>query len=60
MTDKIERDFRHGMEFVMRVRPFYTLADLMKTHYLTFFQLLEECEAEQKEINAKMKEREKQ
>lgn len=48
------------MEFVMRVRPFYTRQDLVKINYLTFFQLLEECEAEQREINAKMKEREKQ
>ncbi len=33
----------------MRVRSFYTLSDLVKTDYMTFFVLLEECEAEQRE-----------
>ena len=59
MADKIENDFRHGLEFVMRVRPFYTLQDLLKINYLTFFQLLDECEAEQKEAIARAKEGEK-
>lgn len=56
LADKIDRDLRHGMEFIMRVRPFYTRHDLLRLNYLTFFQLLEECEQEQREINAKMKE----
>lgn len=55
LVDKIEKDFRHGCEFICRVRPFYTLADLAKTDYLTFFQLLEECETEQKEAIARAK-----
>lgn len=57
LTDKIDRDFRHGMEFIMRVRPFYTLTDLVKVDYLTFFQLIEECEAEQREAIARSKNR---
>lgn len=57
MTDKIENDLRHGLEFIMRVRSFYTLSDLIKTDYITFFTLLEECEAEQKEAIARAKEK---
>ena len=56
MADRFGRDFRHGMEFIMRVRPFYSLADLEKTDYMTFFQLLDECEAEQREAIARAKE----
>lgn len=59
MTDKLKKELRHGIEFIQRVRPFYQRSDLLRIGYLTFFELLEECEAEQKEINAKMKEREK-
>ena len=57
MTDKIENDLRHGLEFIMRVRSFYTLSDLIKTDYITFFTLLEVCEAEQKEAIARAKEK---
>lgn len=60
MTDKIDRDFRHSLEFIMRVRSFYTLTDLVKTDYLTFFALVEECEAEQREAIARAKQNGKQ
>ena len=56
MADKIERDFRHGLEFIMRVRSFYTLNDLVKTDFFAFFELLAECEAEQRDLIAKQKE----
>lgn len=57
MVDKMDKDLRHGLEFIMRVRPFYTLSDLIKINYLTFFTLLDECEAEQKEAIARAKEK---
>lgn len=57
MVDKIEKDFRHGCEFICRVRPFYTLSELMRIDYLVFFTLLAECEAEQKEAIARAKEK---
>jgi len=57
LADKIEKDFRHGLEFVMRVRSFYTVTDLLKLDYMVFFTLLDECEAEQKEAIARAKER---
>jgi hypothetical protein len=41
----------------MRVRPFYTLSDLLKLDYIVFFTLLDECEAEQKEAIARAKEK---
>lgn len=41
----------------MRVRPFYTLSDLVKIDYMTFFALLEECEAEQRAAIARAKEK---
>lgn len=41
----------------MRVRSFYTLTDLLKLDYMVFFQLLDECEAEQKEAIERAKEK---
>lgn len=56
MADKMDKDFRHGLEFIMRVRPFYTRNDLLRIDYRTFFALLDECEAEQREMIAKQNE----
>ena len=56
-SEKFDNDLRHGMEFIARVRPVYTIADLQKTDYLTFFLLLDECEAEQREAIARAKEK---
>ena len=57
LAEKIEKDFRHGLEFICRVRPFYQMTELLKLDYMVFFQLLDECEAEQKEAITRAKER---
>ena len=57
LAEKIEKDFRHGLEFICRVRPFYQMTELLKLDYMVFFTLLDECEAEQKEAIARAKER---
>lgn len=38
---------RHGIEFIMRVKP-YTERDLLRKDYLTFLKILKECENEEK------------
>ena len=57
LAEKIEKDFRHGLEFICRVRPFYQMTELLKLDYMVFFTLLDDCEAEQKEAIARAKER---
>lgn len=58
MTDKIERDFRKGCEFIMKVKErIYSLDNIQRMDYITFFQLLEECEAEQRDAIARAKEK---
>lgn len=47
-TEKFEREFRHTVEFVLRSSP-YSLPDIMKLDYLTFFRIVNECETREKE-----------
>lgn len=43
----MEEDLRHGIEFIMRVKP-YREQDLIAKDYLTFLKILKECENEEK------------
>ena len=47
-TEKFEREFRHTVEFVLRSSP-YSMPDIMKLDYLTFFRIVNECEIREKE-----------
>ena len=57
MQEKVKDDFRHGAEFIAKVRPFYLLELLQKIHYITFFKILKECEEEMRERLKKSKEK---
>lgn len=54
----MEKDMRHALEFIMRVKPFYREDDLMKKGFLTFFTMLEECENAEREAVDRMERRE--
>lgn len=51
MTEKIERDFRRSVEFILRVKP-YDEAGLYKKDLISFLEILHEAEAEQSEKNS--------
>jgi hypothetical protein len=46
--EKFAREFRHMVEFVLRSSP-YTLPDIKKMDYLTFFRVVNECEIRERE-----------
>ena len=46
--EKFEREFRHTVEFVLKTSP-YSMPDIMKIDYLTFFRVVNECEDREKE-----------
>lgn len=46
-SEYVEENFRHGLEFIMRSKP-YTERDLLGKDYLTFLKILKECENEEK------------
>ncbi len=43
IVDKIDEDFRHAIEFIMSETK-YTETELMAKDYITFNQILSECE----------------
>jgi hypothetical protein len=47
--EKFEREFRHTVEFVLNHSAYKTMQDVMKLDYLTFFRVVNECEAREKE-----------
>lgn len=40
---------RRAMEFVLRVKAVYTMSELKRIDFVTFFQMLDECEQAERE-----------
>lgn len=53
LADKVARDFRRSLEFIMRVKP-YTESDLMRKDFLTYFDILQEAEEEERRAIERM------
>lgn len=58
MGVKLERDFRHSLEFILRNKP-YTETDLLRKDFRIYLQILAEAEVEFAEKLAKLKQYEK-
>lgn len=55
--EKFIREFRHMVEFVLRVSP-YSLPDIKKLDYLTFFRIVNECEQREREAVERLEKQE--
>jgi len=48
LIEKFETDFRRSMEFILSHSP-YTESDLRRKDFLTFFRILGDCEAAERD-----------
>ena len=46
---------RQATEFILRVKQVYTLSDIRKFDFLTYFKILEEAEVQEQEAIERMK-----
>ena len=53
--DKVDREMRQATEFILRVKQVYTLSDIRKFDFLTYFKILEEAEIQEQEAIERMK-----
>ena len=53
LEDKLKRDFRKSLEFVMRIKP-YSESDLLKKDFLTYFDILHDAEEDERKSIERM------
>lgn len=56
MLEKFDSDFRHGLEFILRVKEVYSESDILRKDYQTYFKMLREAEEQERENIARIQE----